>query len=233
MNTLLLTGWDGTEYALVACETIPMLHEYSQRHGYDFACECMNGSRAPAWQKIPLIREALNSYDRVIWIDADVVIEQGDVDILDECPRAIWQALVRHRTECGEVPNTGVWILSKAMLPILEQAWRLEKYINHGWWEQAAILELMGYDLSAKSTTAKRDKPTPAYENTFFLDATWNHHPQDVARVDTPRFRHVTQYPDRLAAVRECVKSNKRNCHETPPNPNSTFVASASQTKLR
>jgi hypothetical protein len=86
------------------------------------------------------------------------------------------------------------------MLPVLVDVWNAEHCVDHPWWEQAALLEQMGYLVNGVRSTL--DKPTTLYGLTKFLHPTWNHHPSDRRRVDAPRFLHVTQYADRLGTIR-------------------------------
>jgi hypothetical protein len=202
MRSLVLTGWCGTEFAKMAAHTLPVLEAYAKRHGHDFACANLFGERPASWMKITHLHKSLQTYDRVAWIDTDVVVMRDDADILAELPAGQWQAMVEHDTECGMVPNCGVWVLSPDMVPVLGEAWNAGHDIHHGWWEQASILRRMGYAVT-DSPHASLDKPTTLYERTTFMAATWNHHPRDRRRVESPRFVHVTQYADRLGVVRE------------------------------
>lgn len=201
MSDLVLTGWSGTAFSRIAGETVPLITQYAERHGMGWRVCDLRGSRPAPWQKMTHILAGLVAHERVVWIDADVVVLDPSVNILDEMPEHAWQGLVEHETNCGVVPNTGVWICTRAMEPVLEHAWRCKRYIEHPWWEQAAILEQMGYEVT-DSPTATLDTPTRLHQQTAFLHPTWNHHPHDARRVDAPRFVHVTQYHDRLSAVR-------------------------------
>jgi hypothetical protein len=92
------------------------------------------------------------------------------------------------------------------MLPILREVWwRRDKYLSHPWWEQAAIMDRMGYRLSLTQgwPSAVRGDETQLFANTAFLPAKWNHHPHDARRVEDVAFIHVTQYADRAAACKE------------------------------
>jgi hypothetical protein len=87
------------------------------------------------------------------------------------------------------------------MLPRLQEAWDFNTHVSHPWWEQAVMLEQMGY--AVNGTHARLDRPTTLYERTQFLDAGWNEHPNDQRRAEHVRFRHVTQYENRLETIRQ------------------------------
>lgn len=209
MKSLLLTGWTGVEYARMAAHTLPLMERYARRHGMDFDCVNLGfvGVAPPSWMKLPHLGSALaDGYDKVLWVDADIVIVKSADNILDEVPDDAWQALVRHKTECGAVPNCGLWVVTQPMRQVFKTAWDeyLDEYRNHSWWEQAAILRLMGYEVTPKPE-ANPGEPTPLAEHTHYLHSRWNHHPRDEDRVDEPAFLHATQYLDRLGVVRECA----------------------------
>lgn len=200
MKPLLLTGWTGEYWEEVAGITSPLMKAYAIRHGMDFFWADLRGPRPPSWQKVIALLKTLPDRPAVVWIDADVVIEDGRRSILDDVPADADQAMVEHQTECGTVPNCGVWVLRPAMLPRLREAWDCNRHITHAWWEQAVMLEQMGY--AVDGTTARLDRPTTLYERTAFLDAGWNDHPHDSRRSQAVRFRHVTQYENRLESIR-------------------------------
>ncbi len=200
MKTLVLTGWSGVLHAQMAAHTLPLLHAYAGRHGHGFGCANLTGERVPSWMKVQALHQALQSHDAVAWIDSDVVVLDPSANIFDDLGDG-WQGIVEHETECGTVPNCGVWVVTQAMQPILEDLWNAGGDIDHPWWEQAALLRRMGYHIE-DGPRALLDTCTTLYRNTTFLAPTWNHHPRDARRVESPRFAHVTQYADRIATVR-------------------------------
>jgi hypothetical protein len=201
MRSLILTGWDGDLHAAMARHTTPLMAAYAARHGHDFRAVSLDGERPAAWHKLPALHAALMKYDVVCWLDVDVVIIWPEVDILDELQPGTCQAVVEHLTDCGRVPNSGVWVASKEMLPVLQQAWcDGSQFVHHPWWEQAAIMRLMGYVVEP-GPHGKLDSPTTLYGQTTFLPPVWNHHPGDINKPDRPYFVHVTQYNDRLALI--------------------------------
>jgi hypothetical protein len=207
MSTLLLTGWCGPEFAGIARHTLPLMERYAQKHGMDYKCVNLHADDAPpSWVKVPRIISALKSRhrDTVVWLDADVVVFRSDVNILDDFDASKWQGLVEHETESGLVPNCGVWVVTKEMLSTLEQIWMdRSRFLHHWWWEQAAVLDKMGYRLASGAPIASRGEPTILFDRTEFLPARWNHHPKDARRDANAHFVHVTQYVYREAACRE------------------------------
>jgi hypothetical protein len=198
MRTVVLTGWSGTTFAKIACHTLPLIEQYAVRHGMSFCFTNLEGERPASWQKVPFISKALQQFDVAVWIDADVVVMDPSENIAAQLRPGAWQGLVEHHTPSGKVPNCGVWVCTRAMLPTLADIWADGRHVHHGWWEQAAVLERMGYVVTDEPH-ATLDTPTTLYEHTTFLAATWNHHPRDARRIHDPKFVHVTQYPDRPA----------------------------------
>lgn len=203
MKTLILTGFDGDEYARMASYTMPLMQAYAERHGHGFRVVRLAGERPPSWMKLPALVDALCEYGRVVWIDIDVVIVSPWHDIVAAMEPDSWQAVVEHRTECGHVPNCGVWVVAKEMRYELSLAWgKGTDYLHHPWWEQAAIMRLMGYAVE-DGPRGRLDTPTTLYERTTFLGPEWNHHPADENKTNAPNFVHVTQYADRLGTIRD------------------------------
>ena len=211
MKALILTGCNGDEYEAMAEYTVPLMRAYAERHGHDFYKALPVGTRPPSWMKLPLLAGALSEYDRVVWIDIDVVIVSPWHDIVAAMEPDAWQALVEHRTECGQVPNCGVWVVAKPMQTVLLQAWdQGADYVLHPWWEQAAIMRQMGYAVEP-GPRGRLDTPTTLYERTTFLGPEWNHHPADENKTNAPNLVHVTQYADRLGTIRDLAARAARS----------------------
>lgn len=201
---LLITGWCGPEFAGIANSTLPIMERYAEKHGMDYLCVNLHSNDAPpSWVKIPRLISALRrNHETCIWLDADVVIFDSSKSILDDVQpdRGYVQALVEHDTECGHVPNCGVWVVSQAMLATLELTWASrDKLLYHPWWEQASIMLQMGYRVNHVPESVDCT-PTELHDRTCFLPPKWNHHPKDARRVDDAAFIHVTQYLHREEA---------------------------------
>ena len=206
MRSLILTGWSGELHAEMARHTAPLMAAYARRHGHDFRTVRLHGERPASWNKLPALHAALGKYDVVCWLDVDVVITWPGADIIDELRAGTCQAVVEHLTDCGRVPNCGAWVVSQEIKPTLEQAWiDGSEFLHHPWWEQAAIMRLMGYVVEP-GPHGKLDSPTTLYEQTTFLPPVWNHHRSDINKPDKPYFVHVTQYRDRLSIIASLAK---------------------------
>jgi hypothetical protein len=207
MKSLILTGWTGDLHTAMARHTAPLMAAYARRHGHDFNAVSLDGIRPASWQKLPALYAFLKVYDVVAWLDADVVITWPGADIIAELQPGDCQAVVEHLTECGRVPNCGVWVVTQDMQPTLERAWVAgSEFVHHPWWEQAAIMQLMGYVVEP-GPHGKLDSPTTLYGQTTFLSPVWNHHPGDINKPYVPYFVHATQYDDRLKLIAELAKN--------------------------
>ena len=146
---------------------------------------------------MPSLIAALQDYEEALFVGSDIVIVDPSDDVPIE-PDA-WQALVEHHTGDGVVPNADMWYVRRPMIPLLEQMWGMTQYIQHGWWEQRALHDLMGY----RGRPVKRVAETELYRRTTFLDPGWNVHCWDAQEPDHPRFQHATMWPDRAVKMRE------------------------------
>jgi hypothetical protein len=168
---------------------------FARRHGYDLHLhtEATEPSRPAPWSKIPILRELLERYETVVWLDSDLVI----VDPRDDLPRPGFMALVEHTTKEGRMPNSGVWVLrsGEATRRFLDEVWAQDDLVDHQWWENAAICRLLGYTLDPVGPGA----PTAWLERTTFLDPRWNSIPD--APAPRPRIRHYPGYSVKTRAA--------------------------------
>ncbi len=127
---------------------------YAKRHAASFrviipdACEV---KRPASWHKLELIRQLFQEgFEFVLWIDADALFLRFDTDIrsLILPDRDIY--MVRHalpeRYGADRVPNCGVLLMRNCPWSetFLSQIWECTQYLNHVWWENAAMLHLLG-----------------------------------------------------------------------------------------
>lgn len=189
---------------------LPTYKNFAQRHGYDLIVGKQMCDLPPAWNKVPLLIDALGQYDEVVWFDCDLVVVNLQEDFPPMHPTKT-HGLVRHFEDNSEVPNSGVWRLQDA--GVLHKIIDLEVFTNHGWWEQAALLTLMGYCVPPQGSHFPDTKcmcvyPTTYYENCQFMRLCWNSHPN--YRAEHPRIVHCSypSMPQRLEVMRALVKDS-------------------------
>ena len=88
----------GTHAELLAISELTF-RAFAVRHGYQRITSTAGDarSRPPAWAKVRMLRELIETFDVVLWIDADAVIVDGRADVADELERDAQLALVEHR----------------------------------------------------------------------------------------------------------------------------------------
>ena len=135
MGTI-VTGWCGDEWREIASLTVPRMKNYAGRHGYDFEVYEFTGeiTRAASWKKLLAIASEFEIADEVLWLDTDVLIVDGSEDIAFDFQPGMSQAMVRHSSPEGDVPNAGVWFLDRRMLGTLMACAMDDRFVNHRWW---------------------------------------------------------------------------------------------------
>lgn len=156
----------------------PSFERLAARHGWRLSLQTgpLQLDRPPAWDKVIAIRDLLTSFDTVVWIDADalVVDPEPDLTALATPDRMLW--IVSHHYDGADQPNTGIMVMhsGQAARDFLDAVWETEHLIDHPWWEQAAMLELMGYDVTSEIGVARMVNPTHWYAQVGWLDKRWN-----------------------------------------------------------
>ncbi|QSO52316.1 hypothetical protein JZ785_26915 [Alicyclobacillus curvatus] len=104
-------------------------------------------ARPEAWDKVVLLKHLLKFYDTVLWVDSDTLIVNPDADIRREFKPGCVMQLATHLYAPHFYPNTGVWVVHRdpRALDILEDIWKQEDLVRDVWWEQAALMRVLGY----------------------------------------------------------------------------------------
>jgi hypothetical protein len=222
---------------------------YGERHGWDVVLsteEELAERRPPSWAKIRLIRELLDDYDLVWWIDADALFTDVEPDIMPELDSDKDLFLVEHTW--GSPPwiaaNAGVmlWRSTEWSKNFLDEIWSTEKYIDYPIWENAALLELLGYNLFPIFHKA----PTAHMVHVKFLPLAWNsvwenpadepylnHHGASIGNERTRRDRmrlDLILFRRTLAGIRpsparsRATQNGSRRTYLTAARPSSTMV---------
>ena len=156
----------------------------------------LDASRPPAWDKIIMIRHALTLYDTVIWIDADAIICDPTRDIRKALDPNYSMHLVPHpfKEKDRTVVNTGVWVCRKdpIVFKLLDEVWNHTEFIDHKWWEQAALMDLLGFDVRTLMPNGVPvctfRGPTPYSHLVQYLNEEWNCIP--YRPVNNPVIKH-------------------------------------------
>jgi hypothetical protein len=151
--------------------------------------------RPPAWGKVPLLLAALQSADVVAWVDADALVLDPSQDLAGEMRAGKDLYLVEHAHPSGEVTaNSGVMMLrtSRWSRRFLDRVWACEDLTDHMWWENAAIMRVLGYRIDTQPVT--RGDDARLVRKVRFLDTAWNSIPHHVASPD-PRIVHFAGLP--------------------------------------
>lgn len=122
-------------------------YEYCKKHNYPFVDECnsLDSSRPIAWSKIKLIEREMEDYDIIMWIDADTII-MNPAHRLEEflilMKKDTWFLIGE---DISKVPNAGVFFIRNCQesKDFLKDVYQQEYCINHPWWEQKAIIDLV------------------------------------------------------------------------------------------
>ena len=190
---------------------LPTYRTFSEWHGYDLIVGKKKTDLPPAWNKIPLLLDAMTSYEEVVWFDCDLIVTDPSEDF-PKMETGHVHALVRHFDHYSETPNSGVWRLTKRAIPLLHKIMELEVFTNHGWWEQAALMTLMGYCVPPEgsdfpATKCRCVRPTDWYVGCEFMRLCWNSHPN--YRADRSRIVHCSyaNMAQRLEVMRMLVKT--------------------------
>jgi len=202
MNKALVTFGTGTHAELLDIAR-PSFKAFARRHNYAYFEAAEVGHQRPApWYKVKCLLDLLKQFDLAVFIGCDMVIVDGREDI----PHGNWdwwQELVIHKTHIGNVPNDDMWVCNRNMIPWLHKIWGMTEYMHHGWWEQAALCDLMSFDPVVEHfPTYCQDERNELYKHTRHLPHEWNVHIWDTPQPDRPRIQHATMWPDRMEAMR-------------------------------
>lgn len=196
--------------------TLPRFKLYADLHGYDLVTESVAVCDRPAsWNKIPLLTRLLEAYDEVLWLDADVVVLDCSKDLTNEVSAGHIQAVVFHEllgnkdVPIRTVPNYGVWLLRKSMVPWLDLAWNSTQFIDHAWWEQAAMINLLGFHVDGNNMPYLQ-KPSELYHKTHKLGSCWNYR-DDLLNPSSDKTRIVHAVGDFNTKI-EFIKEQLKSC---------------------
>ena len=176
--------------------TFKSISQYSNKFNLRFENLKMPSTGRPlSWNKIKLLQEEIKKGENefIMWIDADAFFHKDAKNILYELDSNHEIFLVNHycsvhkgskfkntiltinRINCGMM----IFKVSQFNLDFLEKVWNEDKYINHVWWEQAAIMDIIG--LKAEITNNLNDNIGDDFylKKIRFLSKEWNSIPSN------------------------------------------------------
>jgi hypothetical protein len=169
---------------------------FAERHGYDvhFSTRLLARKRPPAWSKIALVRDLLERYAEVLWVDADAIFVDISKDIGDSLRPDEDLYLVEHvwaEDDTWRSANTGVFLVRSTPWArrFLERVWESEQYIDHAWWENAAVLDLLGYELPPDLSPPRRAPGALLDPHVELIGLEWNS-TAGASLASHPRIRH-------------------------------------------
>lgn len=86
MKNIVLTIAVGENYERMAELTHPSLREYADKIGADFKVVTENHCSTPHWEKLHHIYQLLNTYERVLYFDTDILIREDCPNLFDVVP---------------------------------------------------------------------------------------------------------------------------------------------------
>jgi hypothetical protein len=188
------TGLYATMMEVTAATLIP----YAYRHRWDlvFTREELAAPRPSPWNKVVLVQRLLKEYPVVCWIDADAIVVDGSEDIGAELDDDHDLYIVAHRDgdPPAEVINSGVFVFrdTEWSRRFLAAVWAQDDLVDHVWWENAAIMRLLGWDLDADPPASTGDTEWSARVKR--LDPAWNSVPI-FGRAQRPKISHNAGLP--------------------------------------
>tara|TARA_B100001175_G_scaffold315109_1_gene325940 strand:- start:912 stop:1724 length:813 start_codon:yes stop_codon:yes gene_type:complete len=191
----IITSYD-EGYSEVGNKTKETFKKYAEIQGYNFENITMpNSGRPPAWNKIRILMDEMikKEFEFLMWIDADAFFNNYDIDIANEIEQEKEIYMVKHYCEVhkGSIYqntkltilriNTGVLLMknSEHNLKFLQKVWDKKEYINHQWWEQAAIMDVMNFK-SELNGNLNDNKGNYYLEKVKFISNNWNSIPSNL-----------------------------------------------------
>lgn len=213
MNKKVLTSFGFGIHSKLLSIAAPTFAAYANKFNYDIFIPSENffsassKEREHSWWKIELIKKLFDTYDQILWIDSDVLICRFDKDIFDDFEKESHVGMVVHDVNIGKVPNCGVWLLDKKCLSWFDELWKHNNLPrSYGWWEQDAMLHLLGIDSGTDNIILPDTFPIPWTQ----LDYLWNPHVHDKRGMPKDmRFFHSTMFKDRALVMSQVLSQIK------------------------
>ncbi len=169
---------------------------FAEKWSYDYVevTESWDNSRPYAWTKLLVIRELLEKYEFVFFVDSDALILRDDIDVetIFKCDFA-WPVGPVNGRLC---PSAGILAIrsSASTKMLFDLAYNQTDLIYNGWWEQAALMRILRYEDPRHGEKHWSEFNLDKLElEVFELDSTWNSTIQEFPM--EPIIRHFAGDP--------------------------------------
>jgi len=108
--------------------------------------------RPESWYKLMVVKDKIDQYKIVFWIDCDVILCNSKNNYFDNL------ASLFHRKQknfmlaiddCGNM-NMGVCVFGGLSGGLIDKMWNQKEFVHHPWWENASFIHLYNNDRDFK-----------------------------------------------------------------------------------
>lgn len=191
-NITILTGSDKRmQDCCDLCFNSILTYTHKWEHSFSRA-EFKRCIRPPSWYKIPAVLDCFESpTEFVMWVDADAGFVSTHLDIADFLTDDTKDLFI---AKDSNGINCGVFVIrvNSDSQKLLTWAWNAVEFVNHQWWEQAAIANLIAIGSYPESKIQYLEKHI------------WNAYPTDVN--STSMIFHIAGSPgDKYTQLKQRV----------------------------
>ena len=186
----LITAFD-KKFSEIGNLTSQSIARYANHYNFNYQIYDMpETGRAYSWNKISIILDEIKKKknDFIMWVDADAFFSFLEKNISNELDNKFELFLVNHyctihkgsrylntklaikRINCGVM----VFKVSDHNFEFLNKVWNNEKFINHPWWEQASIMDIIGYRAELNGDLNDQKGDNFYVEKIKYLSNDWN-----------------------------------------------------------
>jgi hypothetical protein len=143
----ILSAYDQNYKSLMDISKTTIIN-YAKKYNYNFNfIEIPNNYERPSpWYKIELLKKYFqkdpdNESEYILWIDCDAIILNTNFDLLS----CVKTNKFLYISKDVNAINSGVMLIkkNKYMYDFLTEVWNKTEFIDHIWWENAAIIYLI------------------------------------------------------------------------------------------
>jgi len=162
------------EYAVMTMQLYGALHNISLRFDDNPVLE-----RPTPWHRIKFIPKLFaEGFDFVVWMDADAIITRFNVDVrsIIKPDKDLYMVQHEYNGKDNPIPNSGFLVIRNTSWSkkLLEEIWQKKEYINHKWWENAALMDILGYKNLVGGVRNLNHEMLAKVE---FINSEWNYLP--------------------------------------------------------